>query len=162
MDYNKIKRSAQVKSLAPLPDGYGRSVVGGRELITAPSQKAVANPLAPSNPQSIDYEDSMRQQMMEESSRDSLGYVPDLAQSFEPDSRGLIGDYHADDLMKQYEELRANSTPEEMDAMVTDMDMVNDGTFVSKFLKNGSKYSPEEEEEAVRMLGTSIRYGRGK
>jgi len=145
-----------------LPEGYGRSVVGGREVVTAPSQKAVANPLAPSNSDSIDYEDSVRQQMSEESARDTIGYVPDLSQSFEPDSRGVIGDYHQDDLKKQYEELKANSTQEEMDSMVTDMDMLNMGTYKSKFLQDGRKYSPGEEEEAVRMLGSSIRYGRGE
>lgn len=145
-----------------LPDGYGRSVVGGREIITAPSKKAELNPDGPNNIESLDAVKNMHEQMMEDLSRDTIGYVPDLSQSFERDSKGIIGDYHADDLAKQYEELKANSTPEEMDAMVNDMDMVNNGTYVSKFLKNGRKYSPGEEEEAVRMLGSAIRYGRGR
>jgi hypothetical protein len=143
-----------------LPEGYGRSVVGGREIITAPSQKAELNPEGPNNPGSLDNVNSIRERILDEMSRESIGYIPDLSQSFQPDSRGIVGDYHADDLMKQYEELRANSTPEEMDAMVSDMDMLNSGTYKSKFLKGGRKYSPDEEEEAVRMLGSSIKYGR--
>jgi len=165
MDYNKIKKSAQVQSLKPLPEGYGRSVVGGREIITRPSQKAVANPQTIPNTENQIFNEQHVQGMdeyNEEQIRNSVGYVPDLSQSFEPDSQGIIGDYHIEDLAEQYAELKSNSTPEEMDAMVTDMDMVNMGIYDSKFLKNGRKYAPGEEEEAVRMLGTSIKYGRGR
>lgn len=156
-----------------LPEGYGRSVVGGRELITAPSKRKVIETgidddgkpysLTEDDFKPFDLElDTDVEGIKNEAMRESSGYVPDLSQSFEPDSKGLVGDYHADDLMEQYAELKANSTPEEMDAMVTDMDMVNAGIYKSKYQKNGSNYSPGEEEEAIRMLGTSIKYGRGR
>ena len=157
MDYRKIKRNAAAASLKPLPEGYARSVVGGVEVVTKPTVMSVPNKLSFMDNHAQDIE-----QGMEETARDYIGYVPDLSQSFEPDSSGFIGDYHVNDLMEQYEELKANSTPEEMDSMVSDMDLLNSGEFRSKFLKNGKEYAQGEEEDAIRMLGTSIKYGRGR
>jgi hypothetical protein len=159
MDYNKLKRSAQVKSLIPLPEGYGRSVVGGREIVTAPSQKAEANPL-----HSLQSNAQLRDQANDEIARDSVGYVPDLSQSFEPDSRGFIGDYHQDDLSKQYEELMANNTAEDMDQILFDEEAYNEGLNLpykmDKETGRASEIVDDREIEDARFLGNSIRYGR--
>lgn len=55
MNYEMIRKNAMAKNA--IPEGYGRSVVGGREMITAPTVKAEANPLAqaPLSPSLIDY-----------------------------------------------------------------------------------------------------------
>jgi hypothetical protein len=162
MDYNKLKRSAKVKSLVPLPEGYGRSVVGGRELITRPSQKAEARPKDAADAGEI--YSQMSEQANDEVSRDSIGYVPDLSQSFEPDSRGFIGDYHKDDLKKQYEELMANNTAEDMDQILFDEEAYNEGLNLPyKMDKETGRASDElssEEIEGTRYLGNAIRYGR--
>lgn len=55
MNYEMIRKNAMAKNA--LPEGFGRSVVGGREMITAPTVTAEANPLAqaPLSPSLVDY-----------------------------------------------------------------------------------------------------------
>jgi len=156
-DYRSIKRNAAVMSSKKLPEGWGRSVVGGVEIITPPSQKAEANPLTKEeiiNDMSSDYREEMN--------REEASYVPDLSHSFEPDSRGYIGDYHIDDLKKQYLQLESpDDTDENLLAnnqLINDLNALNAGKYRSKVNKNG--VVTPEEAESVRFLGNALKYGR--
>jgi hypothetical protein len=152
MNYDKIRKDLKLKGM--IPDGYGRSVVGGKEIITAPS-KMEHSEIGESSEPDNDSDDMKRQQLMDEASneidRETTGYVPDLSQSFEPDSRGYIGDYHKDDLQKQWEELSVNNTEDELDRMVRYLDALDRGE------KSGRS---ERDDEATRYLGSAVKYGR--
>ena len=160
MDYNNIRKIAAAQSSKPIA---GRTVIPGYniDLTTLQTQKPEQSPYySSSNDIETTTEEQMKDDISNESSRESVSQGNTYSQSLEPDSRGFAGDYHKDDLKKQYEELMLNSTPEELDLLESDLTSLENGTFKSKYLKGGSSYSPGEEEEAVRFLGSAIRYGR--
>lgn len=142
-----------------LPDGYGRSVVGGRELITPPSQKAESVVLKPSisEDQVITYKpiDLFDNKLTDLDYRAVTGndYIPPSFDEFTEDS-----------LMNQWNSLGGDDGQNRIanDMLLRDLEDVESGEYKSKYLKNGGKYSPDEEEESVRFLGNAVRYGRGK
>lgn len=158
---DQIRKLASVNSLKPIA---GRTVIPGYsiDLTTMQTQtpeRNKAEPL-PSDDSYIDPK-QLSEMANEDVARDLSSGGNSYTGSLEPDTRGFIGDYHKDDLKKQWDEIESNHSPEEIDQMLVDNENVLNGTYKSKYLKNGSKYSNGEEEESVRFLGESARYGRG-
>lgn len=108
--------------------------------------------------------DQLREQAMEEIKRESMGPT-DMSQSLEPDSRGYIGDYHVNDLMEQYAEMRGNYTDSDMEKILADEENYSSGKNLPlKFDKKTRTWDPnvvdDQEIENTRYLGNAIRYGR--
>lgn len=123
-----------------LPEGWGRSEVGGQVFVTKPKNKAISADLPGPNLMEESKEDFSRQA---QEGQDNYSLISGM---MNPDSQGFIDGYHKDDLSEQFSELEAN---EDLDSLLSEIERekgIND----------------PERAEANRFLEYSIRYGRGK
>lgn len=168
-NYEDLRKKASVKSA--LPEGWGRSVVGRNEIITAPTQRAVPNPLAKAPPveytddrDEVDFEDSLTSMDANNSDADTdIGSEDDRDYDRE-DSRvamekekiiseeqikGIrrINGFREKDLANQYRSLmkqygNSSSGQQAINDIINEEDDGND--------------------EALTYLKESIKYGRGQ
>lgn len=138
-----------------VPEGWGYSKVGNQEIWTAPSQKAQPSTQTVQSSKQDQVEDSegIQQSLSNLTNPQEKGRVSD--QEFAnmmpyPDASGWVGEYHKDDLMKQWESLRAKYDQDELDDIVMDMYEV----------MNGKSLGGSQEDEGAKFLGRAIQYGR--
>ena len=131
-----------------LPEGYGRSVVNGNEIITAPTQKAAANPMAkvPSM-ESLTGTDAIDQDQYSKDLYESRLDEEELSFASEEQAKGIyrINGFKEEDLANQYKSLmkQYGSNPlgqQAINALISEED---DGS-----------------DEGLRYLKESIKYGR--
>lgn len=139
MDYDKIRKSAMTK--AALPEGWGRSVVGGKEIITKPTQKAESAVLYAPEGQEIDSGPTI----------ESLISNTPVHTDRMTDSGLASGEFRIEDLEGQWDDLKVRHTDEELDDLIFQADSAQSG---------GIKYNNEQDRETDIFLGTAIKYGR--
>lgn len=140
-NYEEVRKKAMTASA--VPEGWGRSVVGGKEILTAPSQAATATTLAApidDEDDRMSYRDANGRLSDEESSKYSGPQFDDQPDMI-PDLNGWIGDYHKDDLLEQWKDLEANHN------MIQLNDLINEA-------------SARPDDEDAQFLSKSIRFGR--
>jgi len=152
-NYEDLRKKASVKSA--LPEGWGRSVIGDREIVTGPTQKAEVNPnhILPSSSSETPSDDDVRLTDGDLSYNNTL--LDDLEQEEidENASEEMLtgvnrtGGFREEDLASQYKSLMSQygNSPLGQQAI--------------------SKLITEEDDgsdEGLQFLKESIKYGRGK
>lgn len=130
-------------SAAPVPEGWGRSSVGGKTIVTRPSSPAQQS-VHPNNYASFEDDFDVNSYPVGKSTNALL------TDNFEPDSGGWIDNYHVDDLVDQYKDMkeRQKMSDSEIDEMLR---LIEED--------KGQKVSPEREA-ANEFLEYAIKYGR--
>lgn len=146
-----------------IPNGWGRTSIGGKVIVTKPSKKKAIE----SGPGYELIEDDFTDlhldegQLTEEASNDEFidsMEAPDdyalISDSFVPDSKGFIGSYHIDDLRNQFSELKNRDK-------MSDRDLYELLGEISQDNNNVESMDPRNRE-ANRFLEYSIRGGLSK
>lgn len=141
---DKIYRELMIKG-SKVPEGWGRSQVGSKVVITRPKSAAMANPMQDFSLDKNQIMDDIDNSEMREAVETPDDYAL-TSGDFTPDTQGFIGGYHKDDLKDQFMELQAQGGMEDL---------------LSEIEKEKNIYDPQRKE-ANRFLEYSIRQGMGK
>ena len=136
---DELRRKLLAKQV--LPEGWGRSVVGGKEIITRPSQIAQS---APKQPEAMDPVEASGFEIDSPDASPTIDLANNKFDAFPemiPNPNGWVGDYHKDDLLEQYNEMLANNSEDEMNQMVLDLDK-------------------PDLDEGGQFLGNAVKFGR--
>lgn len=149
----------QAKNLSqPPPQGWGRTVVSGNTIITPPSN---ISPLKESMNQEAINVQSQPKQIKPDLSFPQFNSPQTSIEEYSsrPNSKKeeWIGEYHIDDLQKQYDELKSNFTDKELNTMVGDK-----YNPMNKFLMETGNPKDKKYAEDAKFLGTAIEFGRAK